>query len=500
MLKPFIFLIFFSTSLLIAQPKDTSKWDHSIEIQVKPGIQTTLLNGEFGLDTLDNFGGNWKAMSIDAEYAHDWEGKDPFVYFTINEKYSSYFEVFLEYGIKKDLEAFQDQSIAHNTVYNPNEMDINLSFENWISLKNDLLGMKVGRQALSYGPSKSRGVAFSGAPYHDAIETSIQFPHVTYYMTFTAINPYLGGTPIQSSSPNAVDQFPIGSEEYQQRQHGSVPNQHRIYDEPYKHVAYHRLDISIGLARIGLVEQLVIGGKYPDLRDINPMLYWHNNYGDGFSNSITSLDLALNFKSVGSFYIEVALDDVQYGDAEKGGNPAVFAALAGWNHTFSIYNGNLKVLFEAIYTDPLYGNSKLPLLKHTNRTVYKSNYRSREEPSFVDTFVVDYPVGYYRGPDKLDFWLDVEYQKETRKYGLELAYLQSGDKTLYSEYYGSNGPKWALSGSTTREIRSQCYIKSPLYSKFNGNLAMLYRYFPWEDQANDLQFSLGISRTFTIID
>ena len=43
-------------------------------------------------------------------------------------------------------------------------------------------------------------------------------------------------------------------------------------------------------------------------------------------------------------------------------------------------------------------------------------------------YFVDYPLGYRRGPDALDMWLDVSWKKGIHKANLELGYLRQGIK------------------------------------------------------------------------
>ncbi|MGL1935271.1 MAG: hypothetical protein OCD01_09630 [Fibrobacterales bacterium] len=486
------YCIFLAVIPLVILAAEKSEWRHSVELSINPGIYQSIENSAFGIDTLENFGGNWSALSVDAEFATSWENIPAVIQVVADERYGDWLRFYFNYGISRDMEAFY-QKKSVNLPQGSNEFEINYPYESWAEIKQSLVSAKIGRQKIVLGPSPERGVSFSGAPYYDAFQSHLTIDNFSWTFVFTSINPYLGGMPHSSG------EFPVGSEEYLQRQNSVTPNQHRVFSEPYKSIAVHRYQFTAGRFTVAAMEQIIIGGKAPDLRDVNPFIMWHHSYGDGFSNTVTSLDIAFESDKVGKLYLEGALDDVQYGATEHDGNPTIFAWLLGWNKTFTFDNNEIEVLFEGIYTDPLFGNSRLPLLKHTNRTVYKSNYRDREEPSFVDTYVVDYPVGYYRGPDKLDFWLDIEYRRKKREISLQFAYLNSGDHTLYSDYYGSNGPKWALSGNTIREIRSQFYIKAPLPGDLYGKLAMLYRYFPWGDQKNDVEIELSFSRWITLL-
>ena len=70
--------------------------------------------------------------------------------------------------------------------------------------------------------------------------------------------------------------------------------------------------------------------------------------------------------------------------------------------------GDFDFRLDAVLTDPAAGNERLPLLKYTSRHIYHSNYRDQSSPNYADKFIVDYPLGYRRGPDAKDLWFTVD--------------------------------------------------------------------------------------------
>jgi len=101
--------------------------------------------------------------------------------------------------------------------------------------------------------------------------------------------------------------------------------------------------------------------------------------------------------------------------------------------------------------------------------MYRSNYRSQTDPDFADMYFVDYPLGYRRGPDALDMWLDVSWKKGIHKANLELGYLRQGDKNLYTDYETAIQTSNGLSGV----VESQ-YIADLIYYRECGRFVKLY--------------------------
>lgn len=79
-------------------------------------------------------------------------------------------------------------------------------------------------------------------------------------------------------------------------------------------------------------------------------------------------------------------------------------------------------------------NSRLPLLKYTSRRNYRSNYREQGDSHYADAYFVDYPIGYRRGADALDMWLDFGWAFNDHSLLVTLAWLRQGDKEMYTDY------------------------------------------------------------------
>ena len=65
------------------------------------------------------------------------------------------------------------------------------------------------------------------------------------------------------------------------------------YTSKYKTLIIHRLELKpFEFIRVSFNELNLVGGKLPDIVDINPMGILHNTYGEGFSNAMLGLDFS----------------------------------------------------------------------------------------------------------------------------------------------------------------------------------------------------------------
>jgi hypothetical protein len=118
-----------------------------------------------------------------------------------------------------------------------------------------------------------------------------------------------------------------------------------------------------------------------------------------------------------------------------------------------------------VRTDPVANNSKLPLLKYTSRRNYRSNYREQDDEDYADAYFVDYPIGYRRGADALDMWLDLGWERGRHSLELTFAWLRQGDKEMYTDYNEAlAGGEYAPSG-----VEEAQYLFDGVYRmKVNG--------------------------------
>jgi hypothetical protein len=122
-------------------------------------------------------------------------------------------------------------------------------------------------------------------------------------------------------------------------------------------------------------------------------------------------------------------------DDDKGTNRSMMSFMAGYYQEIPTRRyGTFSWHFDVVRTDPLHNNGRLPLLEYSSRRLYRSNYREQDDPDYADMYFVDYPIGYRRGSDALDMWLDLGWKWGRHSLKMTLAWLQQGDKELYTDY------------------------------------------------------------------
>ena len=407
----------------------------------------------------ESFHFGWGSSQVDPENGNAWVQIPPVVNTELRYPVSPHSFLYFRLGLRRDFTAWHQDPIGSNLPLSEKEVDLNEPSLGYFHAENAVFAFTLGRFPVHWSPSPDFGLALSSAvPYHNAAEFALKMPHVRYRFLVSSLNSWLEGTPAGDSSS---EDYPVGSEQYRQRHyvsdHGAGIFHNRVYAENIKTLFAHRLEGSLGPAGVGITETQIIGGKVPDLRDAGPFVVFHNDFKDGYTNSALSLDGVLRLPVGFSLVAELYMDDVRYAETEdEGGNTAsVLGHLAAIRHAFSARGWAFSQSLHAIRTNPyLYGH-RLPLATMVSRHVLASNNQNEGQNPFVDRYVIDYPIGYLRGGDALDFWYRLEAWHGTRlKLALNAALLAKGEIGLRSPYEGYySGSQRSPSGIAEREVR-----------------------------------------------
>lgn len=236
------------------------------------------------------------------------------------------------------------------------------------------LFLSLGRYPLKWGEAKYP-VVISPSTYQDNLSLAIDSDTIRYSFGLISSFPYL-----------ADKEYAIQT---------SCHDEHstdRIYSEPYKTIAIHRVDIKGKKWRLGLGELNVIGGKFPDLTDISPVVIFHNTYGEGYSNVLMSLDGSISPVEGLKIYGELAADDASFPTTEKGSDykPGAWAYNIGAEYRTQDWG----IWLEYDHTDEwMYTTSYLPYLHISVRHFYIDNQ------TIPKRMLVEYPLGFAYGPD-----------------------------------------------------------------------------------------------------
>ena len=352
------------------------------------------------MDTLDQYIGEWYALSVDHETALAYEAIPNLLDCIIQVQTNNNWKFYYDFMMRRDFEAWYADGGGSNIFTRRNHFDINVPNHFYLSYTGSFITSKLGRFPQQFGMSKNRGLTVSGAPRYDGMLTRLNFGQVKYHYFFASLNPYLTGAPGSPGESIANTEWAIQS---------SIPlttQKYRVYNEASKSLIVQRLEYKGSNFQLAAMESMVLGGKYPTLRDINPFMMWHNLYQDGYVNEIITLEAKYHFSPTSSLYLEAAFDDLIGGTENENTSSDVYAWLAGLSYTCPAAIGFISVNVEWIHTHENFGDYALPLLRWTSRQLYYSNFRQQGDPAFSDTYIIDYPIGYFRGAANRDLWLD----------------------------------------------------------------------------------------------
>lgn len=285
-------------------------------------------------------------------------------------------------------------------------VDLNFPTYSYLYYANDWLFAAIGRFPLKWGDAQYP-VHISPTTYQDNITISLKSTNASY--AFHAITSY----PLLSQQ-----------EEYIQKNYSDQHTAGIYFSEPSKYIFAHRLDFLLDLPwntdlRIGLGELNVVGGKFPDIIDLNPVTIFHNTYGEGFSNVTGSVDFTLNLSNILKIYGEFVLDDAN-SPTETSSNYKPAANAKNIGLSLNLYSQN--IWFEYSETSEwMYVTNYLPYLKINVR-----HFDLENNPG--GRLLLDYPLGFIYGPDAkmFSFGINGTLQNLDISYDFRYNYLIKG--------------------------------------------------------------------------
>jgi hypothetical protein len=447
---PLVFLVFFSQ----ANSEDLAEnIGGSASIKVNFGGWGAPVAGVFAADTMEFFGTDWRALRIPLQTARYFETLEPFFTLALGANYKEDFLIHADFPLRRDIEAWYQDGYKRTYTFKPSELDLNVPTEAWGQWNNPAGFVKFGRFKPEIAPTPNT-IILGGAPHHDAIHWKFNAGVARYNLLIVSLNAWLT------------------KDEKEEQRTITIPNARgRVYEEPAKNLLLHKVGVDVGLGYLSIIEQSLIGGKNLEFRDFSPFTAWHNNFSHGYSKSSVALEAGLRPAKKSEFYWQFAMEDIQSPVGEVKGDPGytTFAFLAGYKQKIplGIY-GSIESRIDAVHTDPHFNNNKVPLQKMTSRKIYSSNFREQNSGTSADMYIVDYPLGYRRGPDAIDLWWNLKYISADKKLNAELesAYLRQGDCEIYSEHQKCSERK-VLEG-IEEKLFLMDFLANYSYSKFFG--------------------------------
>ena len=273
-----------------------------------------------------------------------------------------------------------------------------------------------GEHAITVGRAKPKlghwryPLALSGVyPYLDSLIYNLNLGGIEYNFMLASINPILTKEEWEiQRSLRPINADPTSP-----------------YHTRTKNLVLHGFEFQLSDALVISVHELtMVGGKCLDLCSIDPMALLHNNFNEGYTNSMADFAMSWSLTDSWETYLEFVLDDYAVPIAE----PEDVKPTA-YGFTFGVIGRtkNWRIELSYVYTSRWLYNTFLPYLKFNARYMFLSNFPI---PSRV---IVDYPLGFEYGPDSQLFGLNLEIFNPI-KIGIDAAYLLKGPATIETVY------------------------------------------------------------------
>lgn len=259
-----------------------------------------------------------------------------------------------------------------------NYLDWYFPFRAFFSIGGDHWNFQFGRDKVTWGNGHTGNLMLSDfCDFHDFVRFTTYWRSFKFTSVYIVLDSWL--------KPDELPPTPAPTGWYEN------------YGELYKAFFAHRLDFRL-FDRVGLslTEAVVFGNKYPELRDFNPLMIFHNWFIPERANSLLTVEAEVNpFRWV-SLYGQYAIDEFQTAyeiEEGSGGRPGAAGYLFGCDVQLPLWAGFVGVSAEYALTDPWLYNRWHPLTRYTSRRRIWS-YIPPDGYEWVDK-----PLGYGAGPD-----------------------------------------------------------------------------------------------------
>ncbi len=271
------------------------------------------------------------------------------------------------------------------------EFDFNFPTRGYVIIGNEYADILIGRDRIRWGPGYRGSLVLSDSPpYYDMISSSLHLPNFKYSLVYASLESYL-----------TADEYILQSE---RSNTGAISFRKQNTDQ-YKTLAGHRIEFRLfNRVNIGLTETIVVGGRVPELAELTPMMFFHNVYGENYSNVNIGLDIAVVPLRKVMLYGEFMIEDIRHAYESEISPPDSFGSMAGIQFVHALGGGALDARLEWVHIDPWVYNRWQPYSIFTSRKKFLS-------PASGHNQILDFPTGYFLGPDVESLFLQLSWSR-----------------------------------------------------------------------------------------
>ena len=372
------------------------------------------------------------------------------------------------------------------------DFSMNFPYRAHMSIADSWYSILIGRERFEYGAGKTGNfIIDESLPYHNALSISFFsetfkynfllsfFPHPSQYIT--------------SDNSGKINTSEDGTE----YDTDLIFNQNENAFTGIKMFMAHRFDWTIreGKSRLAITEGIMYQNDegFLDLQVLNPMMFFHNMYIAGNSNSILQVEFDTTLVKGVNQHLAIAVDDYNIPFEDTDGSeqrPNAIGLQLGINTSHGIGNGFLSSNVELTYMSPYFY-----LRDGKDESSYPLDFviAIRNQRSAAGVYDL-YSIGYPNGGDQTIIYTDISYWvPNIYKVQLSAEYRLFGRNNVMTVYMhgDSSSPlthmlKLSLCGEykITKNMKIKTTIQDAMYFNYGNEKGR---------NENDLSFTVSYS-------
>lgn len=265
------------------------------------------------------------------------------------------------------------------------DFDFNFPTRGYITFGNKDLQLLIGRDKLKFGPGQKTNLMISNeSAFFNQLSLTYQSKKFKSTFFFIPLESYLSASEKSELEEliNTSDLIPVGNFGKDLTDQSKYLTGHRFEFKPLKNLL------------LSFTDMLLVGGRFPNFEDIPPTMFYHNVYGENYSNVMIGFDFFWTVINGLGIYGEFIIDDIRNNFETEYSVPTSFGVLAGLRYNIPLVKGRLVFSFEGAYTDPFTYKRWHPYMAFYSR-------RKLISTSVTENRYLDSPIGFFLGSDSM---------------------------------------------------------------------------------------------------
>ena len=423
--------------------------------------------------TTDNYNINWgfvgtpKSISQYTAYYAAWKMPSPV---KIDASIiSGPFGVSYSQDIRPSFSNLSNNRGLTNVPLDINVIDVNFPYRTYINYYSDGVEASFGRDRLQSGPGRHSLTLNEQIPYYDYIRLRLKTGAISHTTYLIRLNPVLSSGEMQYIN-YLYDNW--NEDSFVEPNASWNP---RTFDQS-KHYILSKLSLSpLNWLHFDFTQMHLVGGRVPQLPDFNPLMVYHNLYEEGQYSVPVSFAIALLPIDGLKLFGELLIYDLEFGNetiSEDSTNPNALAYEVGITYVTPQLkkpkNGYFRFDYEWNYVMPWTYVEESSYRNMTSRVVFTDPYNGRKW--------VDFPLGFYLGPDSFESCFSALLRKG--RWNVRLEWTFTGKGSVYLEGYGPSSPiankaLYSQNGLLTEKPNERITYENDI--SITGNIALPVR-------------------------